>query len=173
MERVGLITNNYRIVMVCYVYGGLYVYIVYCSPVDLVDLATQLCDMLLQISSTVYCEDRILDDQRRKSLEALLVMCPTLVAPHIIRSLYSQSTTITGKLDIMSILREAAKELSGSNINKKQKEIDKDRNDNDHDHGHRHRYQSKDNRRTNINMTSRDIQERSIQERVEKKTRRL
>ena len=82
-------------------------------PFDLPDVAVELCTSLQQVATTAFLTDKALDRQRRSALVSLVVECPTLVGPHLMRSFYSQSMTLQAKLEVLELAVAAAEELSG------------------------------------------------------------
>ena len=85
-------------------------------PFDLPDLAGELCAALQQVATTVFLEDKGLDRRRRAALVSLVVTSPTVVAPQLVQSFYSQSLTLQGKLEVLELLVTAAEELSGQSV---------------------------------------------------------
>ena len=82
-------------------------------PFDLVDVAVELCNALQQVATTVFLHDKALDMQRRAALLSLVVECPALVGPQLLRSFYSQSMTLQAKLEVLEVAVAAAEQLSG------------------------------------------------------------
>ena len=87
-------------------------------PFDLADVAPELVGMLQQVATTVHCENKQLDAKRRAALVSVVVECPDVAAPLLIRSFHGQSLTLMGKVEALEVLVAAAEELSGKRTSK-------------------------------------------------------